>query len=220
MNSPAQITAFESEKEFLEGLRSRYEAEGYTFTVAPDKSMLPAFMGTYIPDALARKPGRNIAIEVRTRQSLPAQAQLQDIRRLFESQPDWRLSVFFRGSGSLPSITIPRPSPAAIRARISEVRELVEQGHRRAAFVMAWSLVEAAFRADDENEHRQPLTPGTVVQALTMNGYIGPDTERRLRGLIALRNQIVHGDVAAEPTAEDVNLLLSAVEETLQVGVS
>jgi uncharacterized protein YutE (UPF0331/DUF86 family) len=220
MNSPAHIAALESVKEFLEGLRSRYEAEGFTFTVAPDKSMLPAFMGSYIPDALARKPGRNIAIEVKSRQSAATQAQLQDIRRLFESHPDWQFSVFFSGSGSLPSVTIPRPSPTAIRERIGEVRQLVEQGHQRAAFVMAWSLVEAAFRADDENEHRQPLTPGTVVQTLAMNGYIGPDTERSMRGLIALRNQIVHGDVVAEPTAEDVNLLLSAVEEALQVGVS
>ena len=182
--------------------------------------MLPGFMGSYTPDALAQKPGQNIAIEIKSRQSLATEARLQEIRRLFEKRPDWQFSVFVRGSDSSPTTTIPRPSPTAIRERISEVRQLVEQGHRRAAFVMAWSLVEAAFRADDENEHRQPLTPGTVVQALTMNGYIGPDTERRLRVLIALRNQIVHGDVGAEPTSEDVNLLLSAVEETLQVGVS
>jgi hypothetical protein len=40
-------------------------------------------------------------------------------------------------------------------------------------------------------------------------------TERRMCGLIALRNQIVHGDVAAEPAAGDVNLVLAATEETL-----
>ena len=220
MNVPAQITTLESGREALERLRSGYEAEGFKFTVAPDRSVLPAFMGAYAPAALAQKPGLNIAIEVMSRQSPSTQARLQDLRRLFEPHPEWKFSAFFPGSDTLPSATIPRPSPAAIRERIGEVRQLVEQGHRRAAFVMAWSLVEAAFRADDEKEHRQPLTPGTVVQALVMNGYIGPDTERRLRGLIALRNQIVHGDVAAEPTAEDVNLLLSAVEETLQVGVS
>jgi uncharacterized protein YutE (UPF0331/DUF86 family) len=64
----------------------------------------------------------------------------------------------------------------------------------------------------------RPRTPGTVVQTLAMDGYIAPDTERRMRELIALRNQIVHGDVVAEPAAEDVNLVLTAVEEILAVS--
>jgi uncharacterized protein YutE (UPF0331/DUF86 family) len=215
MTSPAQTSSHGAEVEFLEGLRSGYEAEGYTFTIEPDQSMLPSFLGTYMPDALAQKPGVNIAIEVKRDQSQTTQASLRDIRRLFDGHPDWQLNVLFVRSGPLQSVTIPTALPADIRRRMDEVRELEKQGHRRPAFVMTWSLLESALQSVNDDRTSKPRTPGTVVQTLAMNGYIAPDMERRMHGLIALRNQIIHGDVVAEPAAEDVDLVLTAVEETL-----
>lgn len=215
MSSPAQVWSNEAEREFLEGLRSRYEAEGFTFTVAPDRSVLPAFMGSYRPDALAQRPGLNIAIEVKRHQSQATQTRLQDIRRLFAGHSDWQFNVAFMGSGPLQSVTIPAASPGAIRGRMDEVRILNKQGHQRPAFVMAWSLLEAVLHAVEADASSKPRTPGTVVQTLAMNGYIAADMERRMRGLIELRNRIVHGDVVAEPTADEVDLVLAAIEETL-----
>jgi hypothetical protein len=101
MSSPAQTSSDDAEVEFLWGLRSRYEAEGFTFTVEPDRSMLPPFLGSYVPDALARKPGVNIAVEVKRNQSRTTQASLQDIRRLFDGHPDWQFNVYFVRSGPL-----------------------------------------------------------------------------------------------------------------------
>jgi uncharacterized protein YutE (UPF0331/DUF86 family) len=215
MSSPAQTSSHGAEGEFLEGLRSRYEAEGFTFTIESDRSTLPPFLGSYMPDALAQKPGVNIAIEVRRHQSQTTQVYLQDIRRLFAGHPEWQLNVFYVGSGPLRSVKIPTASPEDIRRRIEEVRVLSRQGQHRPAFVMAWSLLEAALQSVEDATTSEPRTPGTVIQTLAMNGYIGPEMERRMRGLIALRNQIVHGDVVAEPAAEDVNLVLAAIEETL-----
>jgi uncharacterized protein YutE (UPF0331/DUF86 family) len=103
---------------------------------------------------------------------------------------------------------------------MEEVRALEKQGHHRPAFVMAWSLLESALQSVNDDMTSKPRTPGTVVQTLAMNGYIAPDVERRMRGLIALRNQIVHGDVAAEPAAADVNLMLTAIEETLATSMA
>ena len=48
-----------------------------------------------------------------------------------------------------------------------------------------------------------------------MNGYIEPELERRMRDLVTLRNRVVHGDLAAEPAVADVELILSAIEATL-----
>ncbi|MES2445250.1 MAG: HepT-like ribonuclease domain-containing protein [Pseudomonadota bacterium] len=220
MSSPAQARSHEAEVEFLEGLRSRYEAEGFTFMVAPDRSVLPDFLGTYLPDALAQKPGQNVAIEVKRHQSQAIQAQLQDIRRLFDGHPDWLFSVVFMGTGPLPSVTIQTASPADIRRRISEARALSDQGYQRPAFVMAWSLLEAALQSVDEEKSGKARTPGTVVQTLAMHGYLSPDLERQMRELIQLRNRIVHGDVLAEPRPEDVALVLSAIEETLSADAA
>ena len=64
-------------------------------------------------------------------------------------------------------------------------------------------------------QQRQASTPGTVLQTLAMNGYIEPQLERRMRSLIDLRNRIVHRDIDVEPTSADVQLVLSAISETL-----
>ncbi|MBV8474237.1 MAG: hypothetical protein JO234_12535 [Hyphomicrobiales bacterium] len=215
MSSPAQIAVMEDEVEFLEALRSRYEAEGFTFTTSPSRSKLPAFLGGFTPDALAQRPGLSVAIAIKRSQSPTAQLQLRKIRNLFDGRPDWRFDAFFLGSGAPQSVRIPPAAPAAIRARVDEVHALMREGHRRSAFVMAWSLLEAAAQSADATMAGIPRTPGTVIQTLAMDGYIGADTEDRLRARIALRNQIVHGDVAAEPTEDDVSLLLSAIDETL-----
>jgi uncharacterized protein YutE (UPF0331/DUF86 family) len=85
---------------------------------------------------------------------------------------------------------------------------------------MAWSLLEAALQSLDSGKESKPRTPGTVLQALAMNGRIEPDVERRMRSLISLRNRIVHGDLDSEPTAADVELLASAIEEALKADVA
>ncbi|MFL6858832.1 MAG: HepT-like ribonuclease domain-containing protein [Allosphingosinicella sp.] len=220
MSAPAQAASYEAEAEFLEGLRSRYEAEGFSFTVAPDRSVLPDFLTSYRPDAVARKPGQNVAIELKRHQAPSTERRVQDIRRLFEGHPDWQLHVAYMNAGSLQSVTIPTASPEIIRMQLNEVQNLSAQGHHRAAFVMAWSLLEAALQSVDDAEASRPRMPGTVVQSLSMNGFISPETEQRLRALIELRNRIVHGDVTAAPTPEHVDLVARAIEDTLAVDAA
>lgn len=215
MSSPAQAGSQEAELQFLNDLRSRYEAEGFTFTVAPGGRDLPSFFGTYVPDALARKAGLNIAIEVKRHRSGATQKRLQEIRRLFDGHPDWKFNVVFTGTEPLQSITIPPAKPSTVRMRMKEVGALNSSGHQRAAFILAWSLLEAALHSVGGETTSKPRTPGTVVQTLAMNGYIESDVERRMRDLIGLRNRIVHGDLNAEPTSSDVDLVLSAIKQTL-----
>ena len=52
------------ERSVLESLLPTLEAEGYHVLVQPPSFVLPPFMGSYRPDAVALKPGKNIAIEV------------------------------------------------------------------------------------------------------------------------------------------------------------
>jgi uncharacterized protein YutE (UPF0331/DUF86 family) len=59
-----------------------------------------------------------------------------------------------------------------------------------------------------------------VIQSLAMAGSVDAATERRLRGLVALRNSIVHGDLAAEPDAADVESVLSAVDEAMGMAAA
>lgn len=220
MVSPAQAWSQNTEKQFLERLRARYEDEGFTFTVDPKSRELPDFLGSYIPDALAQKPGLSIAIEVKRNHASVTQHSLQTIRRLFEGHPNWQLNVVFMGTDPLQPITIPPASPAMIRTRMDEVRALNGETRRGPAFVMAWSLLEAALHSVGSETTSRPRLPGTVVQTLAMNGYIDAEMERRMRSLIELRNRIVHGDLTVEPTSAEVELILSAISETLEANAA
>ncbi len=55
----------EAERHFIDALRQRYEEQGFAFTAEPDPKQLPGFLGSYVPDALAQKAGRNIVIEIK-----------------------------------------------------------------------------------------------------------------------------------------------------------
>ncbi|AWB21667.1 DUF86 domain-containing protein [Methylobacterium currus] len=203
----------DAERHFMETLRTRYEQAGFAVQVEPAPDQLPDFMGGYRSDAVARTHGQNVAIDVR-RGPGPSEPPLPAIRRLFDGHPDWRLHVAFVASDPLRAITVPRADPARIRAHAAEIQALSAAGHRQPAFIMAWSLLEAALRAyseDADGDH----SPGTVVQALATKGVIEPETERALRSLIALRNRIVHGDLAADPRSDDVALVLAAVDAAL-----
>ncbi|ATC26065.1 HepT-like ribonuclease domain-containing protein [Caulobacter vibrioides] len=215
MGSPAQAWSSHTEREALDALRTRYESEGFAFIAEPRADQLPDFMAGYRPDAVAHKPGQNVAIEIKHRQSPATERRLQDTRRIFDGQTEWRFHVFFSGDSQPRSVAIPVASEEAILDRGDSLRSLASAGYRQAAFVMAWSLLEAALLRVDENAGDKPRTPGTVLQILTMNGHISGDTERRLRKLIDLRNRIVHGDVEAEPTADDVQAILAAIKEIL-----
>lgn len=218
MTSAARHEQADTEAEFLATLRDRYEAKGFSFEVEPARQNVPPFLGTYVPDAIARKPGENIAIEVRQRRSHATDLTLQEIRRRFAGQPDWTFVVAYTGDDALKALTIPASSRSAIRDRLQKVRALEAQGEHRAAFILGWSLLEASLLSIESESVARPRTPGTVVQTLAMLGLIDPDLERQVRPLILLRNRIVHGDLAAEPSPDEVGVILSAVEEALLEG--
>jgi uncharacterized protein YutE (UPF0331/DUF86 family) len=205
--------------EFLQALRSRYEAEGFIFTIEPSRASLPEFLGVYQPDAIAQKPGQNIALEVKRRTG-SSQFSLAQIRQLFEGHPDWQLRITVMDNDPVSSTTIHPVGLAAIREHTNEVRLLTEQGHRTAAFILAWSLLEATLNASGLDTANRPRPARTLVQALAMNGLIDPEVERDLRGLAELRNRVAHGDLAIQPTTADIDRVLRAIEEALSADVA
>ncbi len=211
MSERARSRGDAGDQSFIETLRTRYVAMGFAFIADPQPPELPAFMQSYRPDAIALMPGRNVAIAVKGRQSSAGQLPLQQIRRLFENRQDWQLDVVFAGSSAL---RMPVMSSAIVLEHKREILSLSADGHQRAALVMAWSLLEAALQSIGiaENKARSAVR---VLDVLASEGYVEPDMERRLRPLVQLRNRIVHGDILAAPSVEDVALILASVDQTL-----
>lgn len=207
--------AEDNERLFVEKLRSRYEEVGYDFQPYPDPDHLPEFMGNYRPDAIASKGNEKIAIEVKSQRSPSADLTIRRIRQIFEGHKDWQLRVIFITDDPQEAVSIPSSTPEIIQRRLTEVRELLKLGYARAAILLAWSLLEAVARIVEPSSGKRPYSPGTIVQTLAMSGHIAPELERQLRQLINLRNRLVHGDLEAEPSIDEVEMLLSAVEDAL-----
>lgn len=213
--SAAQHEARKAELDLLGSLRRQYEAKGFSFEIAPSRQGLPDFLGRYVPDAIARKGSENVAIEVRNSRSKSSEFTLQQIRSRFEGHPDWTFAVAYTAEDPLKTLMIKRAAVPTIRRQLDDVRTLAAEGQNRAAFLLAWSLLEATLLNVEDGSEARPRSPASVLQALAMLGRIDAETERGLRSKILLRNAVVHGDLAMEPTDEDVQTLVSVVEEAL-----
>jgi len=202
----------QAERRFIETLRPRFEQKGYEFRSYPTASDLPAFMETFAPDAIALKPDHKIAIEVKSRRNRANDLSIRVIRHIFQAHPEWQFRVFYIADSEQDSIDIPTSTWNVFFDKLATTRDLLAHGQSQAAFLMSWSLLEAAARMADADLRGRPQSPGTVVQALAMNGTIKPETERYLRNLIHLRNRVAHGDLEAETTEADVERILSIAQ--------
>ncbi|MGF7170828.1 uncharacterized protein YutE (UPF0331/DUF86 family) [Sphingobium xanthum] len=213
--SAARYEESQAERDLLASLRRQYEAKGFSLEIAPDPKEMPDFLGSYVPDAVARRGDEYVAIEVKKSRSRASDHTLRRIRALFEGHPNWKFVVAYVAEDPLKTLTIKASALPAIRRQLDDIRALAEKGYSRAAFILGWSLLEATLLNAEAEQEARPRTPGSVLQALAMLGRIDPETERRLRPLILLRNSVVHGDLAVEPTAEDVALVATVIEEAL-----
>ncbi len=216
MNSVSFETGRARERSILSGLRKRYEAEGFAFVDHPTPNDLPSFLEGYVPDAVARRPDLSVAIEVKGRASRASPQKLQAIRRLFEGKNGWQFRVVYAGDDASDRPALARPQPGAIAEELREATALSNAGHHRAAFVLAWGLLEAALNDHGTEEAAKPRGAASVLQNLAMAGLIRPETERRVHPLVDLRNRVVHGDLTANVRGEDVRAVIDAVQEAVE----
>ena len=100
-----------NEADMLEDLLPRYQAEGFEVFLHPSPSILPPFMQSYRPDAVALRSDKKIAIEV-IRSSGASAEKMRKLESLFAPHKDWELRVLY--VSPLPSEKI-RPSPPPSR---------------------------------------------------------------------------------------------------------
>jgi hypothetical protein len=167
--------------------------------VNPSPSILPPFMQTYRPDAVALRSDKKIAIEV-VRPGGTSGQKVRDLQSLFAPQRDWELRVFY--VSSLPSEeALAVASRSAINCAIQRVLDLRRDGHKLPALVMAWSALEALGRALLPDQLRRPQTPARLIEVLASVGHVTPQEAETLRAAISMRNAAVHGGV--DPVVDD-----------------
>jgi len=199
-----------SEADILRVLRSRYEKEGYTFLPHPSGSLVPPFLGNYRPDALAISDTGSVVIEIRSR-GPSMDRRLSEIAEIVERQPNWKFQVFY--TSSFKGDTFHTPSSIAIIEAVREVLALKEGGHYRAAFLMAWSALEALARRlhADVGTSRKAMIPSEIIEWLSQSGDLGPDSAKILRKLVRVRNAVVHGDLNVEVSPKDADVMIEVL---------
>jgi uncharacterized protein YutE (UPF0331/DUF86 family) len=202
-------TAETREETLLESVLPRYIADGFTVVRHPSPAVLPSFMGNYRPDAIALRPNKKIAIEVK-RDLLSTQTYFRAISQLFDQHPDWELRVYY-----LPEFSQERnlkpPSEGAIEGATEEIANLKAAGHFAAATMMAWATLEAIGRALLPEKLTRPQPTGQLVEVLASEGLVTPSEADVLRRGVELRNAVAHGNLGIIVTEESVDELITAV---------
>ena len=197
------------EQAVLESLLPRYVAEGFTVVTHPSPALLPPFMRNYRPDAIALKPDKKIAIEIKGDNS-NVKKHGEDISELFSHHPDWELRVYY-APGYTQERALEPPTAEAVEKAIEESSKLKDSGHPVAAVMIAWAALEGIGRALLPERLAQPQSAERLVEVLASEGIVAPNESGTLRRAAELRNAVAHGQLTVAPAAERIDELIVVV---------
>lgn len=208
------MNALEQSRLVLERLVPQLQADGYTVYIEPSRQLLPPFMEGYTPDAIAIRPGKNLAIEVVVEGS-SSDRKLERIRPRFDGVKDWELRVYYarpvRESELLPPI-----SKGSIEESIRSIEALVASGQPAAALLMAWATLEGLGRLLLPERFARPQSPGRLVEVLAGEGYITPSEADLIRSLVRRRNHLIHGSLETNVEPSEVSAFVEVMKTLLK----
>lgn len=204
-----------TESEVLRALLPQFEEEGYEVYVHPNRTLLPSFLKGYVPDAIALRNDKNIAIEIALRKTPQKAETIERLTQMFEGQEKWQFRVYW-GSPTEPQTALESQAKEVIRDRIGEVRELRTKRSYGAALLMGWAIFEAVARATMLEEFARPQSAGRLVEILARDGSITPTEADRLRVLAQKRNALIHGDLQVAVSDEEITNFVSVLETLLK----
>lgn len=206
------------ERRVLQRMKERYELRGYDVIVAPPPDLTPPFLGRLRPDAIALGPDGGVVIEVRMTRNPQNDRHLSDLAARVAAAPGWQLDVLYANEAPEDEMALAPATEAQIADQIAEVGRLRQDGHVRAAFIAAWSILESiarliggASRPGAVRAGARALSPWQIVEVLAMQGHLEPATADRMQALARLRNAAVHGDFAVAIDATALDDLLAVI---------
>lgn len=171
-----------------------YRSQGYEVEQGAPLEFLPGFQA----DLLVQKDDETKVVAVKARQSLAADPRVAEVARLLESKPGWSFELLL--------VSEPErvDSPEGISSfdgesivkRLQEAEQSLLVGLPEAAFLLAWSALEATMRSLVEAQG-VPVThitsPRFLLDQATFHGLISRDEYDELNRKLKYRNVIVHG---------------------------
>jgi hypothetical protein len=211
MMSEAQLL----DSNILRNLQRASEARGLKFYANPPREIVPGFLGSYQPDAIAVGPEGGIIVEVKPRRHPASERQLAAIARRVSDQKGWEFRVIYMNPPLDETPSIANPTLEQLQATFKEIAALAGGGHPAAALVMGWAALESLARlasANGEARGSRGFSPIQAIQTLAEEGYIENEAADRLRDMAKLRNAVVHGDFSVDVPTEQVEDLLGQLQ--------
>ena len=171
-----------------------YRSQGYEVEQGAPLEFLPGFRA----DLLVQRGDETKVVAVKARQSLAADPRIAEVARLLEAKPGWSFELLLVSEPERVN------SPEGISSfdgehiakRLEEAEQSLHGGIPEAAFLLAWSALEAAMRSLVEAQGI-PITritsPQYLLDQTTFHGLISRDENNELRRMLQYRNAIVHG---------------------------
>ena len=202
------------EEELLQREVARLKSEGFDVFLHPGNPPAPAFIGDFIPDAVALGKGRKIVVEVARNASDKRLVELAD---KFQRQREWEFKLLVATTAS-PEPPLAVQSRQSIADALAEIERLHAVNGWRAGFLLAWAAFEAVGRAAMRQTFERPQTPARIVDVLGSQGVLTPSEADRMRELANKRTRLIHGDLDIAVSDTDVQTLVSMLRKLEKEG--
>ena len=207
------------ERESLRKIAAQYRALGYEVVEEPGAADVPAFLGDYRPDLVARSATDNVVVEVKHGNQFAHGERLRPIAELFVGRPGWRFSLVVVRDEEVPDVRVsltPVLTIDDVRDRTRRAEALSASPNRDAAFLLLWTSLEALLRRIAERGNLPLATSSTsvLIRELYSAGELELAQYERAMKAIRTRNALVHG-LAATIGGEETKELAGLVHELL-----
>ena len=177
-----------------EKTEEEYRNKGYTVLREAPLEFMPDF----VADLVARKDDVAIVIEVSTQAGLALNSRISELVETLRTKPGWSFELLLVGEPEkLDSPLLAQLlDEHEIQQRLDQALRVLESGLAEAAFVAAWSALEAATRAliaEEVGANSDITMSGHVLDEAVFLGVISRSDYEDLRDLMKYRNAIVHG---------------------------
>lgn len=214
-----KVVATRERQRLLEVARE-YRRQGYEVTLAPKREQLPDFLAPFRLDMVAYHPKEKVIVEVRSQGSLIQAPELDAIAKAVQDKDDWRFELVVTNPKEQSRLQIKDAKPLEqgdIDYRLQEVRNLVTNEYGEAAFLLAWSALEAVLRrvAQSQNIDLTQDTPPYLLKSLFTYGLLNQEQYQTLQKGLQTRNLLVHGYKTKQSFAQLLNDLLLLTEQLI-----
>ena len=177
-----------------EKTEEEYRSKGYAVLREAPLEFMPDF----VADLVAHKDDETVVIEVSTRAGLALNPRIGELVETLHAKPGWSFELLLVGEPEKlesPASAQPLYGQGTLE-RLDQAVRALESGLAEAAFVTAWSALEAATRAliaEEVGANSDITMSGHVLDEAVFLGIISRSDYDDLRNMMKYRDAIVHG---------------------------